>query len=48
LTFRVLFSTLADELGVSVGYRSSSQRRKVAHRQNFLSFEKLTTDLKSS
>eukprot|EP00492_Amphilonche_elongata_P000673 TRINITY_DN1383_c0_g1_i2.p1 TRINITY_DN1383_c0_g1~~TRINITY_DN1383_c0_g1_i2.p1 ORF type:complete len:306 (+),score=85.22 TRINITY_DN1383_c0_g1_i2:388-1305(+) len=45
LTFRVLFSTLADELGVSVGYRSSSKRRNIAKRTAFLQFEALTTDL---
>merc|ERR1711937_724238 len=36
LTFRVLFTRLADELGISVGYSSSSSRRKIYHRQQVL------------
>ena len=45
LTFRVLFTKLADELGVSVGFRSSSQRRKISHRQAYLQFEQLADGL---
>jgi hypothetical protein len=47
LTFRVLFTKLADELGISVGYTSSSQSRKITHRSNYLDIETLTEQLTS-